>query len=63
MRTNIVIDDKIMNEAIKVSGIKTKRAVVEEALKLLIRLKKQTKIKELKGQLLWEGSLNEMRTD
>ncbi len=63
MRTNIVIDDKIMNEAIKVSGIKTKRALVEEALKLLIRLNKQTKIKELKGQLLWEGNLNEMRAD
>lgn len=63
MRTNIVIDDKIMNEAIEASGITTKRAVVEEALKLLIRLRKQAKIRKLKGRLVWEGNLDEMRTD
>jgi len=63
MRTNIVINDELMNEAIKVSGFKTKKAVVEEGLKLLVKLKKQQKIKTLRGKLKWEGNLDEMRLD
>lgn len=63
MRTNIVIDDKLMSVAIKTSGLNTKKEVVEEALKLLIKVKNQGNLKKLRGKLKWEGDLNEMRTD
>ena len=63
MRTNIVIDDDIMDKAIQLGGAKTKKAVVEEALKLFIQLKGQLKIRDLKGKLHWEGDLNLMRSD
>jgi len=63
MRTNIVIDDNLMNLALQVSLLKTKKDVVEEALKLLIQTKKQAKLKEFKGILKWEGDISEMRTD
>ena len=63
MRTNIVINDELMNDAIKLSGFKTKKAVVEEGLKLLVKLKKQQRIKDLRGKLKWEGNLDEMRLD
>ncbi|HMN18180.1 MAG: type II toxin-antitoxin system VapB family antitoxin [Chlorobi bacterium] len=62
MRTNIVIDDKLMSVAIKTSGLNTKKEVVEEALKLLIKVKNQGNLKKLRGKLKWEGDLNEMRT-
>ena len=52
-----------MNKALKASGSKTKRATVEKALKLLIRIKNQQKIKALKGKLTWEGDLDLMRSD
>lgn len=61
MRTNIVIDDKLMNDAIKATGLKTKREAVELGLKTLIQLNKQESIKNLKGKLKWEGNLDEMR--
>ena len=63
MRTNIVIDDDLMTQAMEISGLSTKKAVVEEALKLLIQMRQQLKIRELRGKLTWEGSLEEMRTD
>jgi Arc/MetJ family transcription regulator len=63
MRTNIVIDDKLMNEAIKLSQLKTKRAVVESGLRLLIQTKKQERIKNLRGKLKWDGDLEKMRLD
>lgn len=63
MRTNIVIDDQLMADALKATGLKTKREVVELALKTLIRLKQQEKIKEYKGKLAWEGSLESMRNN
>lgn len=63
MRTNIVIDDSLMTEALKVSNLKTKRETVEEALKLLIEMKNQEKIRQFRGNLRWEGDLNKMRTD
>ncbi|MDE0157180.1 MAG: type II toxin-antitoxin system VapB family antitoxin [Gammaproteobacteria bacterium] len=62
MRTNIDIDNKLMNEAIKVSGLKTKKETVELGLKTLVRLKKQEGIKRFRGQLEWTGNLNDMRT-
>ncbi len=63
MRTNIVIDDRLMAEALKLSNIKTKKGVVEKALKLLVQVKKQEKIRKLRGELNWEGTLSEMRLD
>ena len=63
MRTNIVIDDELMKEALEVSGFKTKRQAVEEGLKLLIQRKKQASIRSLRGKLRWEGDLEEMRSD
>lgn len=63
MRTNIVIDDQLMNEAIKLSRLKTKRAVVESGLRLLIQIKKQERIKKLRGKLKWDGDLDKMRLD
>ena len=63
MRTNIVVDDNLMAEALKLSNIKTKKGVVETALKLLVQVKKQEVIRKLRGKLDWEGDLSEMRFD
>ena len=63
MRTNIVIDDKLMAEAIKLSQLKTKKAVVETGLRLLIRIKKQERLKSLRGKLNWDDDLEKMRLD
>jgi Arc/MetJ family transcription regulator len=63
MRTNIVVDDNLMAEALKLSDIKTKKGVVEEALKLLVQVKRQEAIRKLRGKLNWEGNLSEMRLD
>lgn len=63
MRTNIVIEDALMNEAIKLTGVKTKKDAVELGLKTLIRLKKQEKIMAYKGKLKWDGDLDEMRSN
>ncbi len=63
MRTNIVINDRLMEEALKVSGLSSKRAVVEEGLRLLVSLKKQETIKLYKGKLKWEGDLDQSRKD
>lgn len=61
MRTNIVIDDKLMAQAIKASGAATKKEAVELGLKLLVRQNKQQAIRKLRGKLKWEGNLHEMR--
>jgi len=63
MRTNIVIDDDLMQEALKRSGLSTKRATVEYALELLIKLKRQESIKDYRGKLKWEGDLDQIRRD
>ena len=63
MRTNIVIDDKLMQKALQLTEAKTKKSVVEEALCLLIKIKEQIKIRDLRGKLEWNGDLNQMRTD
>ncbi len=63
MRTNIVVDDNLMAEALKLSNIKTKKGVVDKALKLLVQVKKQEAIRELRGKLNWQGNLSEMRID
>jgi Arc/MetJ family transcription regulator len=63
MRTNIVIDDKLMRESLQATGFKTKREVVEQGLRLLLRLQKQEQIRKLRGKLKWEGDLDAMRSD
>lgn len=63
MRTNIVIDDGLMNDALEVSDYKTKKETVEEALKLLITMKTQASIRKYRGKLQWEGDLDKLRTD
>jgi Arc/MetJ family transcription regulator len=62
MRTNIVIDDDLMEEALKATGVGTKKEAVEMGLKTLIRLKKQERIRKFRGKLSWEGDLSEQRT-
>ena len=62
MRTNIEIDNKLMNDALKATGLKTKKDAVELGLKTLVRLKKQEDIKLFRGQLKWTGDLDDMRT-
>jgi len=61
MRTNIVIDDQLMADALKATGLGTKKEAVEEGLKLLIRRNRQQEIRKLRGKLRWEGNLDEMR--
>ena len=63
MRTNVVIDDNLMESALKESGLKTKKDAIEEGLKLLVQVKKQKEIKRFRGKLKWAGNLDEMRLD
>ena len=63
MRTNIVIDDKLMKETLRLTGLRTKREVVELGLRTIVRLRKQEKIRRLRGKLKWQGDLDAMRTD
>jgi Arc/MetJ family transcription regulator len=63
MRTNIVIDDRLMKSAMRASGAATKREAVEKGLKLLLRLEQQKKIRTLRGKVRWEGDLDAMRRD
>ena len=63
VRTNIVIDEKLMADAIKATGAKTKKEAVELGLKTLVRLKKQERIRGLRGKLQWIGDLERMRAD
>ena len=63
MRTNAVIDDDLMDSALRVSGIQTKKAVIEEGLRLLVTIKGQEKIKGFRGKLSWTGTLEKMRLD
>lgn len=61
MRTNIVIDDKLMTDALKVSGLSTKKEAIEQGLKLLVRRSQQQDIRKLRGRVRWEGDLDEVR--
>ncbi|MFM8901732.1 MAG: type II toxin-antitoxin system VapB family antitoxin [Burkholderiales bacterium] len=63
MRTNIEIDDKLMKDALRVTGAKTKKEAVELGLRTLLDLRAQEKVRELRGKITWEGDLNAMRTD
>lgn len=61
MRTNIVIDDELMEEALKASGLPSKKAAVEAGLRLLIQVKAQSGVRRLRDKINWEGDLDEMR--
>ena len=61
MRTNIVLDDALIERARQLTGIKTKRQVIQEALRTLIQLREQSEIRQLRGKLKWEGNLDEQR--
>ena len=63
MRTNIVIDDELMQESLRATGLKTKREAVEEGLRTLVRLQKQADIRKFRGKLNWQGDLKAMRSD
>lgn len=63
MRTNIVIDDKLMANTLRATGLKTKREVVELGLRTLLRLRQQEEIKRFRGKLAWQGDLDAMRAD
>jgi len=63
MRTNIVIDDKLMEDALKLTGLRTKREEVEMAMRTLVRLKQQEGLRKLRGKIHWESDLDAMRSN
>ena len=63
MRTNVVVDDELMESALRVSGLRTKKDAIEAGLKLLVKVKSQEEIKRLRGKLKLSGNLDEMRLD
>ena len=63
MRTNIEIDDKLMRDTLRATGLKTKREAVELGLRTVLRLRQQEGIRRLRGKLSWQGNLDTMRTD
>ena len=60
-RTNIVMDESLVRQGLKVTGLKTRRALVQHALEELVRREKQTDLLALEGQVSWTGNLAEMR--
>lgn len=63
MRTNIVIDDNLINEAMTLGNLKTKKEAVEAGLKVFVKLKRQEQLRSLRGKLKWDGDLEKMRLD
>ncbi len=63
MRTNIVIDDKLMKDTLRATGLTTKREAVELGLRTLLRLGQQAEIRRFRGKFEWQGDLNAMRAD
>ena len=63
MRTNIVIDDALMKQAMQASGARSKREAVELGLRTLVKLQQQTEIRAFRGRLQWEGDLEAQRLD
>jgi Arc/MetJ family transcription regulator len=63
MRTNIVIDDDLMADTLRETGVATKREAVDLALRTLLRLRRQEEIRRFRGKLAWKGDLEAMRTD
>lgn len=63
MRTNIQIDDHLMADALRATGLKTKREAVELGLRTLVKLGHQRELRDLRGKLDWQGDLDAMRHD
>jgi Arc/MetJ family transcription regulator len=63
MRTNIDIDDRLMKDALRATGLKTKRDAVQLGLQTLVRLSRQADLRRLRGKIAWQGDLHAMRTD
>ena len=63
MRTNVVIDDKLMSRALRSGPYHTKKAAIEQGLRLLVQINSQKKIRKLRGRIHWEGDLESMRRD
>lgn len=63
MRTNIVIDDRLMKDTLRATGLRTKREAVELGLRTLLRLRQQEEIRRFRGRLPWQGDLDAMRTE
>jgi Arc/MetJ family transcription regulator len=63
MRTNIVIDDDLIAEAMQLSGARTKREAVQQSLRLLVQLKRQEQLRTTRGKVKWVGDLEAMRRD
>lgn len=63
MRTNMEMDDPLMSDALRLTGVRTKREAVEMGLRTLLRLRQQEEIRRFRGKLQWEGDLNAMRAD
>lgn len=63
MRTTIVIDDRLMEEALRVTGLKTRQQVVKAALRTLLRVNEQERLRKLRGKIDWRGDLDAMRAD
>ena len=61
MRTTVVLDERLLKEAKEITGIKTTRQVIHEALDLLVRLQRQAGVQSLRGRLNWEGDLENLR--
>jgi len=61
MRTNIILDEELVEKAKKLTGLRTKKEVVHEALRTLVRLHEQASIRDIRGKLKWEGNLDELR--
>ena len=62
-RTNVVLDEKLVQDCIKATGIKTQKALIDHALRELLRHENQIRILELKGRISWDGNLDEWRQD
>lgn len=63
MKDDLLINEKLIEEAINVTGLQNKQEVIELGLKTLIKLKQQEKIKNYRGKLQWDGNLEELRTN
>ena len=61
MRTNVVLNDELVNKALEVGEFKTKKAAIEAGLQLLVQVRSQQKLREFRGKVKWEGDLEEMR--
>ena len=60
-RTNVVLDEDLIGRGMRLTGINTRKALIDYALRELVRRKEQKKILRLRGKISWEGDLDQMR--